>query len=83
MIPAKSGAVRLVQVCETLTRAETRKRECWALAEAMRELGCKTATLVTRDEDGEETVDGGTITITLECRSYDFEIMLSDPSEEE
>jgi len=64
VIPAKNGAVRLVQVCETLTRAETRKRECLALAEAMRELGCKTATLVTRDEDGEETVDGGTIAIT-------------------
>ena len=64
VIPAKSGAVRLVQVCEALTRPKTRKRECLALSEAMRELGCKTATLVTRDEDGEETVDGGTITIT-------------------
>jgi predicted AAA+ superfamily ATPase len=34
----------------------------------LRELGCKTATLVTRDEDGEETVDGGTIAITSAWR---------------
>jgi len=64
VIPMKGGAVRLVQVCETLARPETRKRECQALADAMGELRCKTVTLVTLDEEGEERVASGVITIT-------------------
>lgn len=63
VVPLKGGQVSLVQVCESLARPETRKRECQALAEAMGELGCKTAALVTRKEAGEERVSEGTITI--------------------
>ncbi len=41
----------LVQVCESLADAQTRKREITALGEAMGELGLASGTLVTRIED--------------------------------
>jgi predicted AAA+ superfamily ATPase len=43
----------LVQVCESLLEPLTRKREVVALSEAMVDLGLKSGTIVTRNEEGE------------------------------
>jgi predicted AAA+ superfamily ATPase len=49
----------LVQVCETLVAPQTRKREIAALSEAMTELGVKTGTIVSEnDEEQIETEEG-------------------------
>lgn len=53
----------LVQVCESLAEPQTRKRETTALSEAMSELGIKTGTIVTRNEDEQFEVDAGTINV--------------------
>jgi len=53
----------LVQVCESMARPQTRKREVEALGEAMSELGLKSGTIVTRDEEGEIEVEAGKIDI--------------------
>jgi hypothetical protein len=50
---SRGQARRLVQVCETLVDAPTRKRETTALSDAMAELGVRSAILVTRNEEGE------------------------------
>ena len=50
---------RLVQVCESLADAPTRKRETTALSDAMAELGLRTGTIVTRNEEARiETAQG-------------------------
>ena len=53
----------LVQVCESLTAPQTRKRETTALSEAMAELGLKTGTIVTRNEDERIEDEAGTIRV--------------------
>lgn len=53
----------LVQVCETMVDPQTRKREINALCEAMAELGLKTGTIVTRNEEEEIKVDQGIISM--------------------
>jgi len=53
----------VVQVCETMTEPQTRKREIEALSEAMAELGLKSGTMVTRNEEDEIQVDAGKIDI--------------------
>ena len=53
----------LVQVCESMAEPQTRKREVTALGEAMVELGLKTGTIVTRNEEEEIKVDGGKIEV--------------------
>jgi uncharacterized protein len=53
----------LVQVCESLAEPQTRKREIAALSEAMAELGLKTGTIVTRNEDERMDVEAGTIEV--------------------
>ena len=53
----------LVQVCESMRDAQTRKREVTALSEAMAELGLKAGTIVTRNEEEEIKVDGGKIEV--------------------
>lgn len=47
----------LVQVCELLVDAQTRKRELTALSEAMKELGLNTAVIVTRTEEEQIVLD--------------------------
>ena len=61
-VPCKGG-VELVQVCESLAAPATREREIRALDEAMRELRAKTATIVTRSEEGLEKTGFGDISI--------------------
>jgi predicted AAA+ superfamily ATPase len=51
----------LVQVCESMAEPQTRKREVAALSDAMAELGLKSGTIVTRNEEEEIEVDGGKI----------------------
>ncbi|MBE9546788.1 MAG: ATP-binding protein, partial [Proteobacteria bacterium] len=52
-----------VQVCESMAGPQTRKREVTALSEAMAELGLKTGTIVTRNEEEEIKVDAGKIDV--------------------
>jgi hypothetical protein len=63
VIPAGGGARLLVQVCESLADRQARKREVTALREAMTELGLAAATIVTKNEEEQIAVDGGTIDV--------------------
>ena len=53
----------LVQVCESLTDPQTRKRETAALGEAMVELGQKIGTIVTHNEEERIETGAGTIDV--------------------
>ncbi|MCD6175248.1 MAG: ATP-binding protein [Planctomycetes bacterium] len=53
----------LVQVCESMARAQTRKREIISLTEAMAELKLKSGTIVTRNEEEQIKVDSGQISV--------------------
>jgi hypothetical protein len=53
----------LVQVCDSLADPAVRKRELGALAEAMKELGLKSGTLVTRGESGRVRAASGFVTV--------------------
>jgi predicted AAA+ superfamily ATPase len=63
IVPTRSRPRMLVQVCESLAEPQTRKREIAALSEAMAELGLKTGTVVTRNEDERMDVEAGTIEV--------------------
>ena len=58
------GSRTLVQVCETMLDAQTKKREVSALAEAMAELDISGGTIVTLGESERITVDKGIIEVT-------------------
>ncbi len=53
----------LVQVCESLREAQARRREVTALRDAMSELGLKSATIVTRNEEETIEADGAKIEV--------------------
>ena len=55
--------MRLIQVAWEMETADTRKRELRSLAKAMTELDMKDAIIVTHEEEGETTVNGGTVRI--------------------
>ena len=59
---------RLIQVTWDMSDAETRKREFSGLFEASKATGCGDLTIVTRDEEGEETYDDRTVRIVPICR---------------
>ena len=61
-------ARRLIQVTWDMSDAETRKREFSGLLGAAKATGCRDLTIVTRDEDGEETHDGLIVRIVPVCR---------------
>ena len=61
VVPLRTGPPMLVQSCESLAEPQTRKRELVSLSDAMRELGCKTGTIVTRSESERIETDSGTI----------------------
>ncbi len=63
IVLAPDGAKMLVQVCESLADGATRKRELTALYEAIAELDCTTATIVTRNEEETIEKDGRTVTV--------------------
>jgi hypothetical protein len=63
IVPMRGQPRLLVQVCESLAEPQTRKRETIALIEAMAELGLKTGTIVTRNEDERIEAAGGTIEV--------------------
>jgi predicted AAA+ superfamily ATPase len=67
-VPGTAPAGMLVQVCESLADPQTRKREMAALSEAMAELGLKTGTIVTRNEDELIEAGGGTIVVVSAWR---------------
>jgi hypothetical protein len=61
IVPMRNLPRMLVQVCESLAEPQTRKREVAALSEAMAELGLKSGTIVTKNEDERIETDSGTI----------------------
>ena len=63
IVPMRGRPKMLVQVCESLAEPQTRKRETTALSEAMAELGLKTGTIVTRNEDERLEVGAGNIEV--------------------
>jgi predicted AAA+ superfamily ATPase len=63
IVPMRGRKRMLVQVCESLAEPQTRKREVAALSEAMDELGQKSGTIVTRNEDERVSVEAGTIIV--------------------
>ncbi len=63
IVPVGGRSRMLVQVCESLVEPQTRKREVAALSEALTELGLKTGTIVTRNED--ERIDTGSAAIEV------------------
>ena len=68
------GSSMLVQVCESLAEARTRRREVAALRDAMAELNLRSSVLVTRGEPGDAggeqriAVDAGTIEVVAGWR---------------
>lgn len=64
------GEQKLIQICETLADPKTRKRELDALAEGMRELGLKNGVIVTRGEEEEISVEGGSVEVLPAWRFY-------------
>jgi predicted AAA+ superfamily ATPase len=63
IVPTSGKTRALIQVCESLAESKTRKREIAALSEAMAELGLKTGTIVTRNDDERIKTDGGIIEV--------------------
>jgi len=63
IVQTRNRARMLVQVCESLAKPQTRKREVTALSEAMTELKLKSGTIVTRSEDERIDAGGGTIQV--------------------
>lgn len=57
------GEKHLYQVSESLANPATRNREIQALQSAMQELGIKTGSIITRNEEEQITVDQGTIEV--------------------
>jgi uncharacterized protein len=78
IVPMRGRPKMLVQVCESLAEPQTRKRETASLSEAMAELGLKTGTIVTRNEDERVAVEAGTIEVVPAWR---FLICLPDSAE--
>jgi len=63
IVPSRGRSPLLVQVCESLAEPQTRNRETDALSEAMAELGAKSGTIVTRNEEEQIDAEGGTIKV--------------------
>jgi uncharacterized protein len=63
IVPGRDRSRMLVQVCESLVEAQTRKREILSLSEAMSELGQTTGTIVTKNEEERIETAGGIIDI--------------------
>ena len=57
------GAMKLVQVCESLAEEQTRRRELKALTEGMEELELASGTIVTRNTSERVEVSSGTIDV--------------------
>ena len=69
--PVRGGPPDLVQVCEHLDDSRTRAREIGALVEAMRDLGCSSATGVTLTGDEVVETDAGPIRV-MPAREWFF-----------
>jgi predicted AAA+ superfamily ATPase len=78
IVPVRGRARMLVQVCESLAEPQARKRETAALSEAMGELGLKTGTIVTRNENGRIDTGGGTIEV---IPAWQYLLDLAEPVE--
>jgi predicted AAA+ superfamily ATPase len=63
IVPGRDRSRMLVQVCESLVEAQTKKRETLALNEAMSELGQRTGIIVTKNEDERIDTENGIIEV--------------------
>jgi uncharacterized protein len=63
VVPGRDRSRMLVQVCESLFEAQTRKRETLALSDAMSELGQRTGIIVTKNEDERIDTENGIIEV--------------------
>jgi len=63
VVPIRKRERMLVQVCESLSEPQTRKREVAALDEAMTELGLKAGRIVTRNEEDLIESSGRTVEV--------------------
>jgi uncharacterized protein len=63
IVPTSGKTRVLIQACESLADAQTRKREITALSEAMAELKINIGTIVTRSGDEQIRTDAGTINV--------------------
>ncbi len=70
IIPTSGKTRIMIQACESLADAQTRKREIVALSEAMAELGIKTGTIVNRSGDEQIKTDAGTINVIPAWRFF-------------
>ncbi|HEY5139496.1 MAG TPA: hypothetical protein VIJ25_09320, partial [Methylococcales bacterium] len=68
----------LIQVCESITDQQIRKREISALNDAMVELKLKSGTIVTRNEEEHINTEGGEIHVLPAWR---FLMEFSEPNE--
>ena len=62
-VTGTEGNLSLYQVCVDLSDEDTLRRELRAIEGACAELNCKTATLITEDEEGSVQLDGCTVEI--------------------
>ena len=63
VVPGQDHSRMLVQVCESLVEAQTKKRETLALNEAMSELGQRTGIIVTKNEEERIDTENGIIEV--------------------
>jgi len=63
IVPMRGRRRMLVQVCESLADPQTLKRETTALSDAMSELGVKSGTIVTMNEEERINTGAGTIKV--------------------
>jgi predicted AAA+ superfamily ATPase len=63
IVPLRGRSRLVVQVCESLAEPQTRNRETVALREAMAELGTRSGTIVTRNEEEQIDAEGGIIKV--------------------
>ena len=58
-----SRITQLIQVCHSLAKEETKKREIKGLLKASDPLKCRNLLIITRDQEGEERIDSSVIRI--------------------
>ncbi len=63
MIKERNKIVQAIQVCVSLEDIDTKKREFKGLLDAMKTYELSEGLILTKDEEGEEVIDGKTIKI--------------------
>jgi len=72
----RDGTPMLIQVCDSIAEPQTRNREVAAFSDAMAEIGLKSGTIVTRNEEEVIEMDGRKIVVVP---SWRFLLNLPEP----